>query len=252
MQALVNLIDHGMSLQEAVEAPRVWTEGNALEVEQAVPESVRLKLAALGHKVQPVATVAGGMNGIAFEDDGVAGHIIYTPEDSVPTCPYSQRADDAPAGTTAAVQLQGGNSTGRFIVGPNNPTREAPPVVTQGAVVFETSQLADAGMEKVDAAVAKCPKTFTILGGPPQIIGTYTMNTRPLELDGWKGFSQQLAHLSPKDVNPDTYDDLVTVVLHKDNAILYAGFAQIKNTGERADSGSKAEQVMKQALARLK
>ena len=35
LQALINLIDHGMSLQEAVEAPRVWTEGNALEVEQA-------------------------------------------------------------------------------------------------------------------------------------------------------------------------------------------------------------------------
>ncbi len=70
MQALVNLIDHGMSLQEAVEAPRVWTEGNALEVEHAVPESVRTKLTALGHKVQPVATVAGGMNGIAFHDDG--------------------------------------------------------------------------------------------------------------------------------------------------------------------------------------
>ena len=44
MQALINLIDHGMSLQEAVEAPRVWTEGNALEVESAVPESVRAKL----------------------------------------------------------------------------------------------------------------------------------------------------------------------------------------------------------------
>ncbi len=70
MQALVNLIDHGMSLQEAVEAPRVWTEGNALEVEQTVPESVRAELAVLGHKVQPVATVAGGMNGIAFHDDG--------------------------------------------------------------------------------------------------------------------------------------------------------------------------------------
>ena len=57
MQALINLIDHGMSLQEAVEAPRVWTEGNALEVEQAVPESVRAKLAAMGHKV------AGGADG---------------------------------------------------------------------------------------------------------------------------------------------------------------------------------------------
>ena len=169
----------------------------------------------------------------------------------MPTCPYAQRADDAPAGTTAAVQLQGGNATGRFIVGPNNPRRGAPPVVTQGAVVFQNAQLADAGMKKVNAAASKCPGSFTILGGPPQIVGSYTVNSRPLELHGWKGFSQQLAHTSPRDINPDTYDDLVTVVLHKGNAILYAGFAQIKNTGERADSGAKAEQVMKQALARL-
>jgi gamma-glutamyltranspeptidase / glutathione hydrolase len=70
LQALLNLIDHGMSLQEAVEAPRVWTEGNALEVEQSVPETVRRQLHEFGHAVQPVATVAGGMNGIAFNDDG--------------------------------------------------------------------------------------------------------------------------------------------------------------------------------------
>jgi gamma-glutamyltranspeptidase/glutathione hydrolase len=70
MQALINLIDHGMSLQEAVEAPRVWTEGNALEVELAVPESVREKLVSLGHTVAPVSSVAGGMNAIQFEDDG--------------------------------------------------------------------------------------------------------------------------------------------------------------------------------------
>ena len=192
-----------------------------------------------------------GKGTIAFEDTGVAGHIIYTPEDSVPTCPYVQRADDAPAGMVAAVELQGGNATGRFIVGPTNPKRGAPPVVTQGAVVFHNAQLADAGMKKVNAGATKCPGSFTILGGPPQILGSYTVNSRPLELHGWKGFAQQLAHTSPRDVNPDTYDDLVTVVLHKDNAILYAGFAQIKKTGERADSGEKAEQVMKEALARL-
>jgi gamma-glutamyltranspeptidase/glutathione hydrolase len=70
MQALINLIDHGMSLQEAVEAPRVWTEGNVLEVEQAVPEGVRAKLTAMGHRVLAVPTVAGGMNAIEFHDDG--------------------------------------------------------------------------------------------------------------------------------------------------------------------------------------
>lgn len=70
MQALVNLIDHGMTLQEAVEAPRVWTEGNALEVEPAVPEREREKLAAMGHQVVAMSTVGGGMNGIAFDHDG--------------------------------------------------------------------------------------------------------------------------------------------------------------------------------------
>jgi gamma-glutamyltranspeptidase / glutathione hydrolase len=70
LQALLNLIDHGMSLQEAVEAPRVWTEGNALEVELAVPESVRAALTSLGHEVLAVPTVAGGMNAIQFQEDG--------------------------------------------------------------------------------------------------------------------------------------------------------------------------------------
>jgi gamma-glutamyltranspeptidase/glutathione hydrolase len=69
-QALVNLIDHGMSLQEAVEAPRVWSEGNALEIELAVPEGVRTKLEALGHRLDRRPTVAGGMNGIEFHVDG--------------------------------------------------------------------------------------------------------------------------------------------------------------------------------------
>jgi gamma-glutamyltranspeptidase/glutathione hydrolase len=70
LQALLNLIDHGMNLQEAVEAPRVWTEGNALEVEPAVPASVRARLTAMGHEVVTMATVAGGMNAIQFNDDG--------------------------------------------------------------------------------------------------------------------------------------------------------------------------------------
>lgn len=95
MQALVNLIDHGMSLQEAVEAPRVWTEGNALEVEQTVPKSVRAKLAGLGHKVQPVATVAGGMNGIAFHDDGTM------------TGAACWRADGTPVGISGGLARSG-------------------------------------------------------------------------------------------------------------------------------------------------
>lgn len=69
-QALVNLLDHGMTLQEAVEAPRIWTEGPVLEVEHGVPETVREGLRVRGHKLQVMPAVAGGMNAIQFHDDG--------------------------------------------------------------------------------------------------------------------------------------------------------------------------------------
>ena len=70
MQAIVNLIDYGMSLQEAVEAPRLWTEGYAVEVEDGFPEPVRDGLRARGHDVVVVPHVAGGMNAVQFETDG--------------------------------------------------------------------------------------------------------------------------------------------------------------------------------------
>jgi len=70
LQALLNLIDHGMTLQEAVEAPRVWTEGPVLEVEHGIAAGVREGLQARGHKLQVMPTVAGGMNAIQFHDDG--------------------------------------------------------------------------------------------------------------------------------------------------------------------------------------
>jgi gamma-glutamyltranspeptidase / glutathione hydrolase len=70
LQAIVNVLDHGMTLQEAVEAPRVWTQGQDLEVEAAIGEAVRAGLAARGHRVVALPHVAGGMGAIAFEDDG--------------------------------------------------------------------------------------------------------------------------------------------------------------------------------------
>ncbi len=66
MQALLNLIDHGMSLQEAVEAPRLWTQGQAVEIEEGFPEPVRQKLRERGHDVAVMPHVAGGMNAIAL------------------------------------------------------------------------------------------------------------------------------------------------------------------------------------------
>jgi gamma-glutamyltranspeptidase/glutathione hydrolase len=69
-QALINLIDHGMSLQEAVEAPRVWTQGGVLELEPAFPDSVAEQLAVRGHRIKREPMVAGGMNAISFEEGG--------------------------------------------------------------------------------------------------------------------------------------------------------------------------------------
>ncbi len=69
-QAIVNLVDHGMTLQEAVEAPRIWSQGQELEMEQDIPVAVREAVAARGHRVVAVGGVAGGMNAVGFAPDG--------------------------------------------------------------------------------------------------------------------------------------------------------------------------------------
>ncbi|HET7034401.1 MAG TPA: gamma-glutamyltransferase [Thermomicrobiaceae bacterium] len=73
MQAIVNVIDHGMTLQQAVEAPRLWDRGPVLELEEGFAELPALKaeLERRGHTVQVVPKVAGGMNGILLDDDGL-------------------------------------------------------------------------------------------------------------------------------------------------------------------------------------
>jgi gamma-glutamyltranspeptidase/glutathione hydrolase len=70
MQAIVNFVDHRMSPQQAVEAPRLWTQGHVLELEYGIADSVASGLAARGHEILRVQRVAGGMNAIAFNADG--------------------------------------------------------------------------------------------------------------------------------------------------------------------------------------
>jgi len=57
LQALLNLIDHGMPLQAAVEAPRLWTQGYGLELEPAFSEALAQGLQSMGHSVQRVPNV---------------------------------------------------------------------------------------------------------------------------------------------------------------------------------------------------
>lgn len=77
MQALINLIDHGMSLQEAVEAPRIWTQGpgsqGPLEVEAGLDGATQAGLRAMGHEVVALPHVAGGMCAIGFGEGLLEG-----------------------------------------------------------------------------------------------------------------------------------------------------------------------------------
>lgn len=70
MQALINLIDHGMTLQQAVEAPRMFTQGHVLELETALYQRLAPALRERGHDVVEMPRIAGGMNAIAFRADG--------------------------------------------------------------------------------------------------------------------------------------------------------------------------------------
>lgn len=86
MQAVVNLVDHGMSVQEAVEAPRVWTQGDVVEIETGIPQRIREELQEMGHKMVALPHVGGGMNAITFAPDGTM------------TGAACWRADGAPVG----------------------------------------------------------------------------------------------------------------------------------------------------------
>jgi gamma-glutamyltranspeptidase / glutathione hydrolase len=71
MQGIMNVIDHGMTLQQAVEAPRLWDRGPVLEIERGFSnlDTLKLELEARGHTVETPFRVAGGMNGILIDRD---------------------------------------------------------------------------------------------------------------------------------------------------------------------------------------
>ncbi len=85
-QGIINVIDHGMTLQEAVEAPRCWTQGADLELEADFPdlEGLRAALTARGHRITIVEKVAGGMNGVQVTPDGLLHGAACWRADGVP------------------------------------------------------------------------------------------------------------------------------------------------------------------------
>ena len=68
---IMNLLDHGMDIEEAISAPRIaFIEPNTMAVEETIPEDIRKTLADMGHEVQ--VRFIGNANGLAIEylDDG--------------------------------------------------------------------------------------------------------------------------------------------------------------------------------------
>ena len=74
-QLAVALIDHGLGVQEAIEAPRWYHEsGRTLKLESRFPEQVRKGLTAKGHELQLLsdwAEVTGGAQVVAIDANGV-------------------------------------------------------------------------------------------------------------------------------------------------------------------------------------
>jgi gamma-glutamyltranspeptidase / glutathione hydrolase len=80
-QVAMNLIDFGMSVQQAGEQPRAvhfesstptgskMVAGGSVGLERHIPESVRNKLAAMGHKIKKGSGAWGGYQGIWREED---------------------------------------------------------------------------------------------------------------------------------------------------------------------------------------
>jgi len=58
---LVHAVDFGMGIQAGVDAPRVHCQGGTTEVDDRIPPSVRERLSAMGHEVEPRNSTRAGL-----------------------------------------------------------------------------------------------------------------------------------------------------------------------------------------------
>ena len=68
---ITNLVDYGMDPQSANDAPRCFTGVDGLQVERGYPDSVRARLAEMGHQVSIPEEPIGGCQAIVIGEDGV-------------------------------------------------------------------------------------------------------------------------------------------------------------------------------------
>ena len=68
LQGIINVLDHGMNIQEAVEAPRLWASGNIVEFESGCDRSVIAELERMGHRMTEAPVIANCMNGVMVDE----------------------------------------------------------------------------------------------------------------------------------------------------------------------------------------
>src|SRR3954471_2725072 len=100
-------------------------------------------------------------------------HTNYVAAEGIETCPQAQRANADAVLTGNYVQPSAAEPVGQLFVGPKRAEDIRTPQITQGALVFGTSAIAGNGMKAVGDAIAKCPATYEVRGGPSQTLGTY-------------------------------------------------------------------------------
>jgi gamma-glutamyltranspeptidase/glutathione hydrolase len=66
-----NLVDFGMDMQTAIDAPRAFADAGELRVERGYSDDVRAKLTEMGHNVVVPDIAIGGAQAIKIRDDGV-------------------------------------------------------------------------------------------------------------------------------------------------------------------------------------
>jgi gamma-glutamyltranspeptidase/glutathione hydrolase len=74
LQVVVNVIDHGMSIQEAVDAPRVhhqWAPDEVRVEPRGVNPDVSSRLQQMGHRFRPKVEHLGDVHAVMIDDDGV-------------------------------------------------------------------------------------------------------------------------------------------------------------------------------------
>lgn len=70
---VTNLVDYGMDLQQAMDAPRSFSGPEGMEVERGYSDQVRAELAAMGHEVVIPTTPLGGSQAIRIDGDVLVG-----------------------------------------------------------------------------------------------------------------------------------------------------------------------------------